>query len=87
MLGNKSFVFWLWWRVCWFFLSPCIIVVSITSHYALELVFRELKLNYSEFNLDFMQVRKVFYVTAFEQMLKEISYAHFQVHNIISGYF
>ena len=62
-------------------------MVSITSHYALELVFRELKLNYSEFNLDFMQVRKVFYVTAFEQMLKEISYAHFQVHNIISGYF
>ncbi|XP_073324149.1 sodium- and chloride-dependent neutral and basic amino acid transporter B(0+) [Pagrus major] len=29
MLGNKSFVFWLWWRVCWFFLSPCIIVAIL----------------------------------------------------------
>uniref|UniRef100_A0A8C4DCH7 Transporter n=1 Tax=Dicentrarchus labrax TaxID=13489 RepID=A0A8C4DCH7_DICLA len=29
MLGNKSFTFWLWWRACWFFLSPCIIVVIL----------------------------------------------------------
>ncbi|XP_041808355.1 sodium- and chloride-dependent neutral and basic amino acid transporter B(0+) [Chelmon rostratus] len=29
MLGNKSFAFWLWWRACWFFLSPCIIVVIL----------------------------------------------------------
>lgn len=87
MLGNKSFVFWLWWRVCWFFLSPCIIVVSTTSHYAPELVFQDLKLNYSEFNLDFMHVCKVFCVTAFEQMLRETLYAHFQVHDIILHYF
>lgn len=31
MLGKKSFVFWLWWRACWFCISPCIIVVSKTS--------------------------------------------------------
>ncbi|XP_015250711.1 PREDICTED: sodium- and chloride-dependent neutral and basic amino acid transporter B(0+)-like [Cyprinodon variegatus] len=26
MLGKKSFGFWLWWRACWFFISPCIIL-------------------------------------------------------------
>ena len=31
MLGKKSFIFWLWWRACWFILSPCIIVVSATT--------------------------------------------------------
>ncbi|XP_056294547.1 sodium- and chloride-dependent neutral and basic amino acid transporter B(0+) [Pseudoliparis swirei] len=29
MIGNKSFYFWLWWRACWFFLSPCIILVIL----------------------------------------------------------
>ncbi|XP_055364723.1 sodium- and chloride-dependent neutral and basic amino acid transporter B(0+) isoform X2 [Betta splendens] len=29
MLGQKSFFFWLWWRTCWFFISPCIIVVIL----------------------------------------------------------
>ncbi|KAG7238298.1 hypothetical protein INR49_031009 [Caranx melampygus] len=29
MLGNKSFAFWFWWRACWFFISPCIIVVIL----------------------------------------------------------
>ncbi|KAG8007934.1 Sodium-and chloride-dependent neutral and basic amino acid transporter B(0+) [Nibea albiflora] len=29
MLGNKSFIFWLWWRTCWFFLSPCVTVVIL----------------------------------------------------------
>uniref|UniRef100_A0A3P9J7Y5 Transporter n=1 Tax=Oryzias latipes TaxID=8090 RepID=A0A3P9J7Y5_ORYLA len=28
MLGKKSFAFWLWWRACWFCISPCIILVS-----------------------------------------------------------
>lgn len=32
MLGHKSFAFWLWWRMCWFFISPCIIVVSRALH-------------------------------------------------------
>ncbi|KAM9859405.1 sodium- and chloride-dependent neutral and basic amino acid transporter B(0+)-like [Aulostomus maculatus] len=27
MIGEKSFYFWLWWRVCWFFISPCIVLV------------------------------------------------------------
>uniref|UniRef100_A0A3B4WVQ4 Transporter n=1 Tax=Seriola lalandi dorsalis TaxID=1841481 RepID=A0A3B4WVQ4_SERLL len=31
MLGHKSFTFWLWWRACWFFISPCIIVILIWS--------------------------------------------------------
>uniref|UniRef100_UPI0037E6FDFD sodium- and chloride-dependent neutral and basic amino acid transporter B(0+)-like n=1 Tax=Semicossyphus pulcher TaxID=241346 RepID=UPI0037E6FDFD len=29
MLGKKSFRFWLWWRACWFFISPCIILVVL----------------------------------------------------------
>ncbi|XP_018542266.1 sodium- and chloride-dependent neutral and basic amino acid transporter B(0+) [Lates calcarifer] len=29
MLGNKTSTFWLWWRACWFFISPCIIVVIL----------------------------------------------------------
>uniref|UniRef100_A0A3B3DX89 Transporter n=1 Tax=Oryzias melastigma TaxID=30732 RepID=A0A3B3DX89_ORYME len=29
MLGKKSFAFWLWWRACWFFISPCIILVIL----------------------------------------------------------
>ncbi|KAM9758443.1 sodium- and chloride-dependent neutral and basic amino acid transporter B(0+) [Menidia menidia] len=29
MLGNKTSLFWLWWRVCWFFISPCIIAVIL----------------------------------------------------------
>lgn len=34
MIGNKSAVFWLWWRLCWFFISPCIILVNNkTSHF------------------------------------------------------
>uniref|UniRef100_A0A8D0CS76 Transporter n=1 Tax=Sander lucioperca TaxID=283035 RepID=A0A8D0CS76_SANLU len=31
MIGKKSFTFWLWWRACWFFISPCIIVILIWS--------------------------------------------------------
>ncbi|XP_054639369.1 sodium- and chloride-dependent neutral and basic amino acid transporter B(0+)-like [Dunckerocampus dactyliophorus] len=29
MLGEKSCTYWLWWRVCWFVLSPCVIVVIL----------------------------------------------------------
>ncbi|XP_034726230.1 sodium- and chloride-dependent neutral and basic amino acid transporter B(0+) [Etheostoma cragini] len=29
MIGKKSFIFWLWWRACWFFISPCIILVIL----------------------------------------------------------
>ncbi|XP_047204717.1 sodium- and chloride-dependent neutral and basic amino acid transporter B(0+) [Girardinichthys multiradiatus] len=29
MVGKKSFGFWLWWRACWFFISPCIILVIL----------------------------------------------------------
>nr|XP_019942537.1 PREDICTED: sodium- and chloride-dependent neutral and basic amino acid transporter B(0+) [Paralichthys olivaceus] len=29
MLGKKSFIFWLWWRACWFFISPCILVMIL----------------------------------------------------------
>ncbi|XP_028260741.1 sodium- and chloride-dependent neutral and basic amino acid transporter B(0+) isoform X2 [Parambassis ranga] len=29
MLGNKSVAFWLWWRACWFFISPCLIAVIL----------------------------------------------------------
>uniref|UniRef100_A0A8C6WKA7 Transporter n=1 Tax=Neogobius melanostomus TaxID=47308 RepID=A0A8C6WKA7_9GOBI len=29
MIGDKTFCFWLWWRACWFFISPCIIMVIL----------------------------------------------------------
>ncbi|KAK5912723.1 hypothetical protein CesoFtcFv8_002566 [Champsocephalus esox] len=29
MIGKKSFLFWLWWRACWFFITPCLIVVIL----------------------------------------------------------
>ncbi|KAM6927509.1 sodium- and chloride-dependent neutral and basic amino acid transporter B(0+) [Xenentodon cancila] len=29
MLGKKTSGFWLWWRACWFFISPCIILVIL----------------------------------------------------------
>uniref|UniRef100_A0A3B4YXJ5 Transporter n=1 Tax=Stegastes partitus TaxID=144197 RepID=A0A3B4YXJ5_9TELE len=29
MIGKRSFCFWLWWRACWFFLTPSIIVVIL----------------------------------------------------------
>lgn len=31
MLGEKSCTFWLWWRACWFCISPCIISVGTTA--------------------------------------------------------
>nr|XP_057910482.1 sodium- and chloride-dependent neutral and basic amino acid transporter B(0+) [Doryrhamphus excisus] len=29
MLGKKSCAYWFWWRVCWFAISPCVIVVIL----------------------------------------------------------
>ncbi|XP_037534851.1 sodium- and chloride-dependent neutral and basic amino acid transporter B(0+) [Nematolebias whitei] len=29
MIGNKTSAFWLWWRLCWFFISPCIILMIL----------------------------------------------------------
>ncbi|XP_053329041.1 sodium- and chloride-dependent neutral and basic amino acid transporter B(0+)-like [Spea bombifrons] len=29
MLGKKSFLFWLWWRMCWYFISPVILAVIL----------------------------------------------------------
>ncbi|CAN9512333.1 unnamed protein product [Ophioblennius macclurei] len=29
MIGEKSFAFWLWWRLCWFFISPCVMLVIL----------------------------------------------------------
>uniref|UniRef100_A0A669F0A8 Transporter n=1 Tax=Oreochromis niloticus TaxID=8128 RepID=A0A669F0A8_ORENI len=31
MIGMKTSTFWLWWRACWFFISPCIIFLLISS--------------------------------------------------------
>ncbi|XP_039467709.1 sodium- and chloride-dependent neutral and basic amino acid transporter B(0+) [Oreochromis aureus] len=31
MIGMKTSTFWLWWRACWFFISPCIIVFLLIS--------------------------------------------------------
>lgn len=32
MVGNRSYIFWLWWKACWYFFSPGILVVSGASH-------------------------------------------------------
>ncbi|XP_059833406.1 sodium- and chloride-dependent neutral and basic amino acid transporter B(0+)-like isoform X1 [Hypanus sabinus] len=29
MIGKKSWLFWLWWRVCWLFIVPCLLVVIL----------------------------------------------------------
>ncbi|XP_053130153.1 sodium- and chloride-dependent neutral and basic amino acid transporter B(0+) [Hemicordylus capensis] len=29
MLGKKSFCFWLWWRVCWFVITPCLLIAIL----------------------------------------------------------
>ncbi|KAG2464382.1 S6A14 protein, partial [Polypterus senegalus] len=27
MIGKKNYYFWLWWRACWFFISPCLLTI------------------------------------------------------------
>ncbi|XP_049432387.1 sodium- and chloride-dependent neutral and basic amino acid transporter B(0+)-like [Epinephelus fuscoguttatus] len=29
MIGKKTMWFWLWWKACWFFIVPCILVVIL----------------------------------------------------------
>lgn len=29
MIGTKSWWFWLWWRSCWFVISPCVIILVL----------------------------------------------------------
>ncbi|XP_067094517.1 sodium- and chloride-dependent neutral and basic amino acid transporter B(0+) [Osmerus mordax] len=29
MIGTKSLWFWFWWRSCWYFISPCVILVIL----------------------------------------------------------
>ncbi|GCB67228.1 sodium- and chloride-dependent neutral and basic amino acid transporter B(0+)-like [Scyliorhinus torazame] len=29
MIGKRSWLFWLWWRVCWNFISPCLLAVIL----------------------------------------------------------
>ncbi|XP_032886813.1 sodium- and chloride-dependent neutral and basic amino acid transporter B(0+)-like [Amblyraja radiata] len=29
MIGERSWLFWLWWKVCWCFISPCLLVVIL----------------------------------------------------------
>ncbi|XP_067903949.1 sodium- and chloride-dependent neutral and basic amino acid transporter B(0+)-like isoform X1 [Heterodontus francisci] len=29
MIGERNWLFWLWWRVCWFFISPCLLAVIL----------------------------------------------------------
>lgn len=31
MVGKRNYVFWLWWKACWYFISPGILVVSQAS--------------------------------------------------------
>ncbi|XP_072450895.1 sodium- and chloride-dependent neutral and basic amino acid transporter B(0+)-like isoform X1 [Chiloscyllium punctatum] len=29
MIGERTWLFWLWWRVCWYFITPCLMVVLL----------------------------------------------------------
>ncbi|XP_062819891.1 sodium- and chloride-dependent neutral and basic amino acid transporter B(0+) isoform X2 [Anolis carolinensis] len=29
MIGKKSFLFWLWWRICWFAVTPCLLLAIL----------------------------------------------------------
>ncbi|XP_067903909.1 sodium- and chloride-dependent neutral and basic amino acid transporter B(0+)-like isoform X3 [Heterodontus francisci] len=29
MIGERNWLFWLWWRVCWFFISPCLLTAIL----------------------------------------------------------
>ncbi|XP_070616137.1 sodium- and chloride-dependent neutral and basic amino acid transporter B(0+) [Erythrolamprus reginae] len=29
MIGKKSFLFWLWWRACWFVITPCLLLAIL----------------------------------------------------------
>ncbi|XP_078068165.1 sodium- and chloride-dependent neutral and basic amino acid transporter B(0+)-like [Mustelus asterias] len=29
MIGERNWLFWLWWRVCWIFISPCLLAVIL----------------------------------------------------------
>ncbi|XP_067903123.1 sodium- and chloride-dependent neutral and basic amino acid transporter B(0+)-like [Heterodontus francisci] len=29
MIGERNWLFWLWWRVCWFFISPCVLTAVL----------------------------------------------------------
>uniref|UniRef100_A0A8D2L1U7 Transporter n=1 Tax=Varanus komodoensis TaxID=61221 RepID=A0A8D2L1U7_VARKO len=29
MIGKKSFIFWLWWRACWFVITPCLLIAIL----------------------------------------------------------
>ena len=36
MIGKKSWWFWLYWRVCWFFISPVLLTVSSSPLFYVE---------------------------------------------------
>ncbi|GCC34555.1 hypothetical protein chiPu_0013030 [Chiloscyllium punctatum] len=29
MIGEKNWLFWLWWRICWFFVTPCVLAATL----------------------------------------------------------
>ncbi|XP_067852907.1 sodium- and chloride-dependent neutral and basic amino acid transporter B(0+)-like isoform X2 [Heptranchias perlo] len=29
MIGEKNWLFWFWWRACWFFISPCLLATIL----------------------------------------------------------
>ncbi|XP_078403082.1 sodium- and chloride-dependent neutral and basic amino acid transporter B(0+)-like isoform X1 [Cetorhinus maximus] len=29
MIGERNWLFWLWWRLCWIFISPCLLAVIL----------------------------------------------------------
>ncbi|XP_020371536.1 sodium- and chloride-dependent neutral and basic amino acid transporter B(0+)-like [Rhincodon typus] len=29
MIGEKNWLFWLWWRACWFFITPCLLMAIL----------------------------------------------------------
>lgn len=35
MIGKKSCMFWMWWRLCWFFITPVLLMVRAHDWIAL----------------------------------------------------
>ncbi|XP_043560290.1 sodium- and chloride-dependent neutral and basic amino acid transporter B(0+)-like isoform X2 [Chiloscyllium plagiosum] len=29
MIGERTWLFWLWWRACWFFITPCVLTIIL----------------------------------------------------------
>uniref|UniRef100_UPI00398F6D31 sodium- and chloride-dependent neutral and basic amino acid transporter B(0+)-like isoform X3 n=1 Tax=Pristiophorus japonicus TaxID=55135 RepID=UPI00398F6D31 len=53
MIGEKSWLFWLWWRICWFFVSPVMIAGILIWTLADDTAPKYGNLQYPKWAIDF----------------------------------